>query len=193
MANNQRHQIEDVRGSGIYPATEPFAPRNAPLRSAAQLGHPERWRGPSLTAQTMEKAALLTARAIFGGYFLYSGVHHFLQRKTMSQYARAKGVLAPDVAVLGSGLMIAAGGAAILLGQKPKLGAGLITGFLLGVSPKMHAFWNESEPQQRMQELVNFTKNMALVGATLFVAAHPEPWPWRLSPRRSSQALMPLH
>jgi uncharacterized membrane protein YphA (DoxX/SURF4 family) len=89
--------------------------------------------------------------------------------------------------------MIAAGGASILLGSRPKLGAGLITGFLLGVSPKMHAFWNEGEPQQRMQEMVNFTKNMALVGAALFVAAQPEPWPWRLSTRRGTQALVPLH
>lgn len=193
MATNQPHQIEDIRGSGIYPATEPFAPGNATVRSAGHLGHPEEWRKPRITAETMEKAALLTARAIFGGYFLYSGLHHFLQRKTMSQYAQAKGVPAPDAAVLGSGLMIAAGGASILLGRQPKLGAGLITGFLLGVSPKMHAFWKETEPQQRMQEMVNFTKNMALVGASLFVAAQPEPWPWRLSARRPSEALVPLH
>src|SRR5690242_5347155 len=102
MANNQRQQIEDVRGSGIYPATEPLAARGATVRSAAQLGHPEEWRTPWITAQTMEKTALLTARAIFGGYFLYSGMHHFLQRKMMSQYAQAKGVPAANAAVLGS-------------------------------------------------------------------------------------------
>ena len=193
MANNQPQQIEDVGGSGVYPATSALAPRNATMRSAAQLGHPEQWRAPSFTDHTIEKVALLTARAIFGGYFLYSGLNHFLQRKTVTEYARTKRVPAADAAVVGTGLMIVAGGASILLGLRPKLGAGLITGFLFGVSPKIHDFWNESDPQRRMQEMVNFTKNMALVGATLFVAAQPEPWPWRLSPPRDAGALMPLH
>jgi hypothetical protein len=42
-----------------------------------------------------------------------------------------------------------------------------------------------------MQEMVNFTKNMALVGASLLAAAHPEPWPWHLAARTRAGALMP--
>jgi hypothetical protein len=41
----------------------------------------------------------------------------------------------------------------------------------------MHAYWNETDPQQRMNETVNFMKNMALIGGTLLAAGHPEPWP----------------
>jgi hypothetical protein len=40
----------------------------------------------------------------------------------------------------------------------------------------MHDFWNLGEPQ-RMQEMVQFLKNMALIGGTCFAAAVPEPWP----------------
>jgi hypothetical protein len=54
----------------------------------------------------------------------------------------------------------------------------------------MHAFWKEQEPQQRMQEMVNFTKNMALVGACLLAAARPEPWPWHVG--TSDMALLPV-
>jgi putative oxidoreductase len=129
----------------------------------------------------MEKWVLLAGRLIFGGYFLYNGLNHFLERDSLVDYARSKGVQAPEAAVAGSGLLILGGGLSILTGAFPKLGAGLITTFLLGVSPRMHAFWREQEPQQRMNEMVNFTKNMALVGASLVAAAHPEPWPTSVS------------
>ena len=55
-----------------------------------------------------------------------------------------------------------------------------MSAFLLGVSPKMHAFWREEDAQVHTSEMVNFTKNMALLGAALMAAAHPEPWPWSL-------------
>jgi hypothetical protein len=41
-----------------------------------------------------------------------------------------------------------------------------------------------------MQEMVNFTKNMALVGASLLLAAHPEPWPLRVATPSRSTALV---
>jgi putative oxidoreductase len=98
-------------------------------------------------------------------------------------------VRAPSLAVAASGLLILAGGLSIVTGTRPKVGAGLISTFLLGVSPKMHDFWNEQEPQ-RTHELVNFTKNMALVGASLIAAAQPEPWPWHIGGRAG--ALVPV-
>ena len=35
----------------------------------------------------------------------------------------------------------------------------------------MHAFWNDITPAERAADLANFTKNVALLGATAFVAA----------------------
>jgi uncharacterized membrane protein YphA (DoxX/SURF4 family) len=70
-----------------------------------------------------------------------------------------------------------AGGASILLGVKPKLGAAAIAGFLAGVSPVMHDFWRVEEPNQRMNEMINFSKNMALIGGALALMGVDEPWP----------------
>jgi putative oxidoreductase len=171
-------QREDVRGSGIYPATGPYPPGHAKVVTPAELGHPEQHHAESLAGPKLETAALMLGRVILGGYFLYSGIRHFLDREMMASYARSKGVPAADTAVIASGAMIAAGGLSLLTGTGPKIGAALIAGFLLGVSPQMHAFWKETDPQQRMNEMINFTKNMALVGAALLAAAHPEPWPY---------------
>jgi len=184
MANYGTRQVEDVRGSGIYPGSGPLPSGPATVRTPAALGHPEEWRDASWSDAALETAALLAGRAIFGGYFLYNGINHYLNREMLVEYARSKGVPAPSVAVAASGFLILAGGLSVLLGARPKVGAGLISAFLLGVSPQMHAFWKEQEPGPRMQEMVNFTKNMALVGASLIVAAHPEPWPWHVGVRR---------
>jgi putative oxidoreductase len=139
-------------------------PRSARSRSAATTAPPMPHRSSSCSRMHTSSAP----------------INHFLNRKMLADYARSKGVPAPDIAVTVSGLLILAGGLSILAGVQPKVGAGLISTFLLGVSPQMHAFWKEQDTQQRMHEMVNFTKNMALVGASLLAAGRPEPWPWHL-------------
>lgn len=53
----------------------------------------------------------------------------------------------------------------------------MIAGFLVGVSPLIDDFWRMDDPNQRLNELAHFSKNLALLGATLALAAVPEPWP----------------
>jgi uncharacterized membrane protein YphA (DoxX/SURF4 family) len=122
-------------------------------------------------------AAFLIGRLVFGGFFLYSGVEHFIKRKDLAQYTAAKGVPQPELAVEVTGAMLAIGGASLILGLKPKLGAAAIVGFLAGASPLMHDFWAAEDPQQKQQEIIHFSKNMALLGAALALSAVPEPWP----------------
>lgn len=123
------------------------------------------------------KLPFLLGRLIFGGFFLYNGINHLKQRKQMAQYAQMKHVPAPDVMVTATGVALLIGGASILLGVKPKIGALSVAGFLALVSPVMHDFWKVEDPSQRMNEMANFSKNMALLGATLALISVKEPWP----------------
>jgi len=123
------------------------------------------------------KIPFLLGRIVFGGFFLYNGINHFMQRKSLAQYAQAKKVPAAELAVPASGVALLIGGASILLGIKPKLGALAIMGFLASVSPTIHDFWRAEDPNQRMNDLTNFAKNMALLGAALALMAVEEPWP----------------
>jgi putative oxidoreductase len=116
-------------------------------------------------------------RAIFGGYFLCNGINHFLNEGMMSSYAASKGVGAPDAAVTSSGALLAAGGLSIMAGVKPKQGLAAIIGFLIPVTLQMHRFWEETDPERRMNETVNFGKNVALIGAALTMLQIAEPWP----------------
>jgi putative oxidoreductase len=123
------------------------------------------------------KTAFLLGRLLFGGFFLYNGINHFKEAKAHSDYAAQKGIPAPNLAVGATGVALLIGGASVLTGIKPKLGTLAILGFLLGVSPLMHDFWRDEDPEQRMNQMINFSKNLALAGAALALMAVEEPWP----------------
>lgn len=122
------------------------------------------------------KAPFLLGRILFGGFFLYNGITHLRKARDMAPYAESKGVPNPELAVRLSAVPLIIGGTSLLLGVKPKIGALAILGFLAGVSPVMHDFWRMQDPNQRMQNTVDFMKNAALAGAALALMGVDEPW-----------------
>jgi putative oxidoreductase len=123
---------------------------------------------------------MLIGRIIFGGFFLYAGIHHFTSLSYTAGYAKMKGTPDPEVAVVGTGILLVLGGLSLLLGVWPFIGCILLLIFLLGVSPVMHDFWNVKDAEQRTMEMVHFTKNVALAGALLIIMTIPGPWPLSL-------------
>ena len=122
------------------------------------------------------KAPFLIGRMLFGGYFLYNGINHLKNRHQMAPYVEAKGVPVPEISVIASGIPLLIGGASLLLGVKPKLGAAAIVGFLAGVSPIMHDFWRNEDPNERQANMRSFMSNLALAGGALALAGVEEPW-----------------
>ncbi len=118
----------------------------------------------------------LIGRILLGGYSIFNGLNHFIRLSMMTEYAKVKGVPVPSVAVAVTGLMLLLGGFSILLGAYPAIGVILLVAFLIPVSFIMHDFWKVSDPQTKMIEMVNFTKNLALAGATLMLLAIEIPW-----------------
>jgi len=131
------------------------------------------------------RALFVLGRAIFGGFFAYNGINHFMQQNAMSQYASSKGVPSAVAAVPATGAMLVAGGLSVVAGIKPRQGLAAIVGFLVPVTLQMHRFWEETDPNRRMIELTNFSKNVALVGAALALMQIEEPWPISLDEVRA--------
>lgn len=125
----------------------------------------------------------LIGRLLYGGYFLYSGVNHFLGLEGLAGYAASKGVPAPSLAVAFSGLLLLLGGLSIVLGFWTRIGAWLIVLFLVPVSLMMHTFWAIPDAQAASGEMLNFMKNMALLGAAMMIATVPR-WPLSVDARR---------
>lgn len=127
--------------------------------------------------------ALLFGRIIFGIYWINTAYGHLWKAGGLVGYTQSKGVKSASMAklaVYGTGLLALVGGLTILLGYRPHYGVACIVVFLLGVSYKIHDYWNAQDPAQKMSERVNFMKNMALLGATLMLLAIAQPWPFSL-------------
>jgi uncharacterized membrane protein YphA (DoxX/SURF4 family) len=110
---------------------------------------------------------ILIGRILFAALFLSSAYSHFSQTAGMAGFAQSKGVPMPKLAVLGGGVLLALGGLSVLLGIWPDLGALLLIIFLVPTAVFMHSFWRETDPQARMMEMIQFSKDMALAGASL--------------------------
>jgi putative oxidoreductase len=119
--------------------------------------------------------AHIAARILFGAFFVMSGVNHFTRTKQMAEYARAVGnVPAASLAVLGTGVLLLAGGASILLGFHPRIGALLLFIFLVPAAFMMHAYWKVADPMQKAGEMAQFWKNIS------YIVGDPN-WPWPAS------------
>ena len=122
-------------------------------------------------------------RLVFGGFFLLNGFNLIVDHATATQYAAAKGVPFAGLAVIVAAALILFGGLSIVLGWRPDLGIAAIVLFLAAVTVPMHNFWDLSGAA-RVNEMVNFMKNIALAGATLMMVAIPQPWPYSVETRR---------
>lgn len=113
------------------------------------------------------KYVSLSGRILFSLAFIILGFGHLANSQSMSAYAESMGVPAPTLAVIVSGTMIVLGGLSIALGYKVKIGALLLVVFLVPVTFIMHAFWNIDDPMQMQMQMVNFLKNLSMLGGAL--------------------------
>ena len=104
------------------------------------------------------------ARLLFGGLLAFMALDNLQNLEERIGYADAKGVPEPERAVPAATGSLLFGGIGIALWKLPTLAAAAVATFLAGVTPTMHDFWNEEEPQQ---EQIQFLKNAALFGSAL--------------------------
>lgn len=124
--------------------------------------------------------AFLIGRIILGVYYLFNASNHFMQLEMMSGYAGSKGVPAPKLSVIGSGLLLLVGGLSIISGFQPVIGVIALVVFFLPVTFMMHNFWAVEDQQMKMMEMTQFVKNMGLMSSALMFLAIPQPWPFSL-------------
>jgi putative oxidoreductase len=114
---------------------------------------------------------VLIGRILFAALFINSAYAHFTQTDMMAGYAGNRGVPSARLAVLASGGLILAGGLMVLLGIWADLGALFLVAFLISTAVLIHGFWRDTDPAARQQEIIQFSKDTALAGASLMLFA----------------------
>ncbi|MGQ9561249.1 MAG: DoxX family protein [Candidatus Oleimicrobiaceae bacterium] len=122
----------------------------------------------------------LVGRIMGGGFYLFNAVNHFTKLGMMSGYAASKGIHAAKVAVAVSGLLLLIAGRSLLTGYRPTLGIEALVLFFVPVTLTMHSSWTVHDPAAGMGEMVNFAKNLALLGSSLVFLGIRQPWPFAL-------------
>ena len=116
----------------------------------------------------MEVVSLI-GRILFCIVFLSAARDHLTKVPMMAQYLASKGVPAPKIAVVLTGLMLLLGGLSVLLGIWIKVGAAFLVITLVFTALTFHNFWTLTDPMARGDNKVHFQKNLALAGAALLV------------------------
>jgi putative oxidoreductase len=126
------------------------------------------------------EVAFLIGRIIIGLFWIQGGIAHFARKDSMIPYTRMKGVPFAEIAVLGTGALLLIAGLSILTGIYPVIAVAALIIFLVPVTFIMHNFWKVEDQMMKMNEMLMFMKNMALLGYTLVLLAIPQPWPLSL-------------
>ena len=106
-------------------------------------------------------------RLLFASIFILSSLELFSSRAV--GYAVDAGVPVANVLVPLAGILALVGGVSVLLGYHARVGALLLVLFLLPVTLWMHRFWTAADPTAAAQQMANFLKNTAMLGAALML------------------------
>ena len=110
---------------------------------------------------------LLLARVLLTLPFLYSGVDKCLRWEAAQREVASSGLPWPTLLHLVTVVVQLGGGLSLLLGIEPRLGALLLSLFLVPVTVLYHPFWKRSGADF-MAEADHFLSNVAIIGG--FVA-----------------------
>jgi uncharacterized membrane protein YphA (DoxX/SURF4 family) len=130
----------------------------------------------------MLETVFLIGRILLGGFFVYNAYNHLVNLSGTAGYAQMKGIPMPKAATIMTGLMLLVGGLSIGFGTYPLIGILILLAFMIPTTLAMHQFWTVTDPMQKMNEQIQFAKNMALIGALLMLAPLSlVSWPLALS------------
>lgn len=107
-------------------------------------------------------------RIIMGAFFVLAGLGKVMDFSGTASYIEIMGLPMPTVLAFIAIVIEVGIGGALLIGYKPRLAALLLAGFVFIISFPFHGpnMWSD-----QMQQIM-FMKNMAIVGALIFMAAH---------------------
>ena len=119
--------------------------------------------------RSMPTAALI-GRFLIAAIFLVSGIAKLTDTPGTVSHMAAAGIPYPDTLALVAGVAEILGAIAIAAGFLTRFAAGGLILYLIPTTLIFHAFWNATG-DQRLQQTVNFLKNLAIMGGLAVLMA----------------------
>jgi len=118
----------------------------------------------------MTKNVLLIGRILIGILFLVAGIMKAMNIAGTTGYMTKLGFPAPELMAYLSSLIELAAGVLLIIGWQTRRVAWLLVVYVAIATGMAHRFW-EYEPAQRVNQINHFLKNLALIGAMLYIIA----------------------
>ena len=116
------------------------------------------------------KITILAGRFLFSLIFLLSGLSLF--SPASAGYAASQGLPLANILVPVSGVLAVLGAVSIVLGYKARIGAALLIVFLVPVTLVFHHFWTVADPGARQVGMIEFMKNISMLGGAVIILIH---------------------
>ena len=114
----------------------------------------------------------LVGRLLLVAIFLLSVVGQYIPKYADTvEMMRAKGVPYPNVLLPGAIVFLLVGSVSVLFGFHARLGALLLLIFLALASYYFHGFWNLTDETAKQGEMIQFFKNLSMMGGLLLAFA----------------------
>ena len=138
--------------------------------------------------RTIQGILAVLGRIMLCTIFLMSAVGNKIPNfGGVAQSMASEGVPAPQLMLAGAIVFLIAGGLSVVLGYKARIGAALLLVFLVLATYYFHDFWTISDPKAQQEQMIQFMKNLALMGAMLLIIANGT-GPWSLDSERPRES-----
>ena len=111
---------------------------------------------------------LLIGRILIGILFLVAGIMKAMNIAGTTGYMTKLGFPAPELMAYLSTIIELAAGVLLIIGWQTRRVACVLIVYVLIATGMAHRFW-EYEPAQRVNQINHFLKNLALIGAMLYI------------------------
>jgi putative oxidoreductase len=132
----------------------------------------------------------VAGRVALAAIFLLAAVGNKIPNySAVAQFMGAEGVPAPRLLLAGAIVFLIVGGVSVIVGYKARFGAGLLLVFLVLATYYFHDFWTLSDPKAQQEQMIQFFKNLSLMGAMLSLMANG-PGAWSLDAATEKRKLL---
>src|ERR1043166_5004623 len=125
---------------------------------------------PAASDSSGKVSMALIGRLLIAAIFLMSGIAKLTDTAGTVAHMTKAGIPYADTLAMVAGVGEIVGAAAIILGLLTRVGAFGLFLYMIPTTLIFHAFWN-AEGQERMTQMVNFMKNLAIMGGLATLVA----------------------
>ena len=123
---------------------------------------------------SIDKWGLAPGRVLLSAIFILSGIVKLTQFSAVAGMMASKGIPLATVALVVTILVEIGGGLFLLTGFKAQYAAMVIALYLVPVTLVFHNFW-AYQGQQQQAQMIDFLKNLAIMGGLLVVSSLGRP------------------